>query len=329
MKTTQHWTIIYNPTSGTYRPRTLDRIQRALHEEGVRSVAIGTNYAGHAPDISRSLTGTDVVACYSGDGTLDEVVSGMIGRKTPLAFIPGGTANVMAHELGLGQDPIRAVRALLRGGPRAVHPGTVGPGMFLLMAGIGFDANAVNLVSPHFKAWAGKGAYVWAGVRALFERDPDLQVKDANGGGVSDPGAAGIPVRWVVAARSGRYGGPFRVHPTACLEAPTLGVAAVGSGHILPFLVRNLGMGETQSRKGRWLLETTRLVVETERPAHLQVDGDAWGRATRFEIGISPEPIRMIFPGLLADSNASIVDAPVGLGSPTPVNDSASETSSR
>lgn len=299
MKTVEHWTIIYNPTSGTYRPETLDRIQRALFEAGVRSVAIGTSYAGHAPDLSRALAGTDRVACFSGDGTMNEVASGLIGRNLPLAFLPGGTANVMAHELGLPMDPVRAALALLRGRPRAVYPGTIGPGMFLLMAGIGFDGNAVSLVSPRLKAWAGKGAYVWAGVRALFAADPDLRVTGIEG--TAPAAAEELTVRWLVAARAGRYGGPFVVHPHAGLEAPALGVAAVGAGQVVPFLVRNLGFGESRSRAGRRLLQATRLLVEAERPAHLQVDGDSWGQATRFEIGIADEPVQLCFPARETD----------------------------
>ena len=177
---------------------------------------------------------------------------------------------------------------LLKGQPRSIRPGTVGPGIFLLMAGIGFDARAVSLVSPRFKALAGRSAYVWAGLRAFMYTEPYLRI---NGGGEPDGRA-----RWIVAARAGRYGGPFTIHPHAGLESPVLGVAAVGTGKILPFLVGNLGLGETHSRPGRRLLQANRLVVEADRPVDLQVDGDYWGRASRFEIGIASELLPMCFP---------------------------------
>ncbi len=287
MKAGEHWSIIYNPTSGTFREQTLEQIQRTLRDAGVRSEAIGTTHAGHATELSRALTGTDRVACYSGDGTLNEVATGLIGRDLPIAFLPGGTANVMAHELGLPRDPVRAALALLRGRPRPVRPGRVGARLFLLMAGLGFDAAAVSLVSPRMKAWAGRGAYVWAGVRALFEAGPDLRVT-----GTGEP----LMARWVVAARARRYGGPFVVHPRAGLEAPALGIAAIGAGHVLPFLVANLGLGAARSRTGRWLLQATRLVVESEQPVHLQVDGDYRGQALRFEIGIADQAVQLCFP---------------------------------
>jgi diacylglycerol kinase (ATP) len=288
MKATQHWTIVFNPTSGTYKPDTLDRIQRTLRDVGVRSVAIGTDYAGHGSELCHSITNTDRVACYSGDGTLNEVAAGLLGRNLPLAFLPGGTANVMAHELGLPRDPIKAALILLKGRPRPIRPGTIGPGIFLLMAGIGFDAKAVSLVSPRFKAYAGRGAYVWAGLRAFFAREPELRIN----GGQAPSGTA----RWVVAARAGCYGGPFTIHPHAGLESPLLGVAAVGPGRVLPFLVSNLGFGESRSRPGRALMQANRIVIESDQPAHLQVDGDYWGQASRFEIGMANEPLPMCFP---------------------------------
>ncbi|MFI5400589.1 MAG: diacylglycerol/lipid kinase family protein [SAR324 cluster bacterium] len=288
MKVNQSWTVIYNPASGGYRPGTLERILRTLQEGGIRSVVLATEYPGHAVDLCRALPDADGVACYSGDGTLNEVATGLIGRNVPIAFLPGGTANVMAHELGLPCDPVQAARLLMKGRPRPVRPGTVGPGIFLLMAGIGFDAMAVSLVGPRLKALAGRGAYVWAGIRALFAESADLRVSGA--------GEPAFTARWLVAARAGRYGGAFVIHPAAGLEAPALGVAAVGAGSVVPFLVANLACGRSTSRAGRRLLQTTRLLVEAAQPVPLQVDGDSWGRASRFEIGISTETVPLFFP---------------------------------
>jgi diacylglycerol kinase (ATP) len=288
MKVREHWTIIYNPTSGTYRPQTLDRIQRALRDVGVRTVALGTDYAGHAVELCRSMSGTDRVACYSGDGTLNEVATGLLGRDFPIAFLPGGTANVMAHELGLPRDPIKAALALQRGSVRKVHPGRAGPWNFLLMAGLGFDATAVRLVSPRLKSYVGKGAYVWAGLQALFTSGTRLRMTMADG--------QHVETRWIVAARARKYGGPFVIHPEAGLEAETLGIAAVGPGQTIPFLVANLGMGLSGNGAGRRLSREAHIVVESDEPVDLQIDGDYRGKDSRFEIGIADAAIRLCFP---------------------------------
>jgi len=288
MKPLERWILIYNPVSGAFRPATLERIQRALHDAGIRSDAVGTTHAGHAIELSRGLSGADRVACYSGDGTLNEVATGLLGRDLPLAFLPGGTANVMAYELGLPRDPVRAALALARGRPRAVRPGTTAGRCFLLMAGFGFDATAVRLVSPFAKARMGRGAYVWSGMRAITGPRPSLRLTCGDG--------TALEARWIVAARARHYGGSFVVHPAAGLEAPALGIAAVGSGHLLAFLAGNLGLGWSQSRPGRRLLQQTRVVVDAEQPVDLQLDGDYWGRDTRFEIAISERALQLCFP---------------------------------
>jgi len=288
MKRIERWILIYNPTAGSFRPKTLEGIQRALHGAGIRSEAVETAQAGHAEELSRGLSGADRVACYSGDGTLNEVATGLLGRDMPIAFLPGGTANVMAHELGLPRDPVRAALALARGCPRPVHPGRIGTRVFLLMAGLGFDAAAVRRVSPSLKAWAGRAAYVWSGMQALSEPCPRLRLTGGDG--------TRLEAGWIVAARARHYGGPFVVHPAAGLESPALGIAAVGAGHLLPFLAGNLGLGLSCSRPGRRLLQQTRVVVDAEQPVPLQLDGDYRGRDTHFEIAIAERAVQLCFP---------------------------------
>jgi diacylglycerol kinase (ATP) len=289
MNAGRHWTILFNPTAGTFRAAALEQTQRALRDAGVRSDFLATSHAGHATELCRSLTGTDCVACYSGDGTLNEAAVGLLGRDLPLAFLPGGTANVMAHEMGLPRDPVQAARMLAGGKPVSVRPGLVGNWPFLLMAGIGFDAEAVRRVSPRVKARIGKAAYVLAGLGALVA--PPVSLRMTGGDGTR------LDAVWIVAARARKYGGPFVVHPQAGLECEQLGVAAIGRGRVLPFLIGNLGLGASHSRPGRWLLQQRSLVVEAEAPVPLQVDGDFRGYATRFEIGLCTQTVRLVLPG--------------------------------
>ncbi|MCH8843476.1 MAG: hypothetical protein IID61_10940 [SAR324 cluster bacterium] len=293
------WAIIYNPVAGHYRQRTMEAIERQLHGQGITTVTIPTAYAGHATEIARGLPSVDCVAVYGGDGTLNEVVNGLAAHKSaakglakqglPLAFLPGGTANVMAHELGLPRDPVLALGMLLRGEPRPVRPGRVGGRLFLLMAGFGFDGAAVYGVSPAVKRWSGKGAYVWSGLRALMAAKPVLRVTESDG-----PQRSGA---WVVAARAGHYGGQWRIHPRAGLMRERLGLTVVGSWGLLPFLAGNLGMGFARAGPCIWLDDRTRLVVESSTPFHVQVDGDYFGSDTKFQVDLADVTIPLCFPG--------------------------------
>ncbi|HUJ73565.1 MAG TPA: diacylglycerol kinase family protein [bacterium] len=284
----ERWAIIYNPTSGNRRTHVLEAVQRALHGEGVSCQVLSTQGPGHATELARAVQGVDRLAVYGGDGTFNEVARGMLGRATPLVFVPGGTANVMAYELGLPRNPVAAALAALRGRARPVHPGRVGKRPFLLMAGVGFDGAAVHGVSPELKRRFGKAAYVWAGLQALWQGGPTLRL------GCADQSVA--QAVWVVAARGRHYAGPYTIHPGARLEAASLGVVAVAAGAVAPFLIAQLALGwHHRSRRVR-LCQSAAAWVESDKPVHLQVDGDYAGQDVRFEFGICPEAVSLCFP---------------------------------
>ena len=282
------WAIVYNPVAGSYRARALERIEEALRAEGIEAHFFPTERRGHATELARTLRGFDRLAVYGGDGSLNEAANGLAGRELPLAFLPGGTANVMAHELGLPRDPVKAARLLALGTVRPVYPGRIDERLFLLMAGIGFDGAAVHRVSSSLKASFGKGAYLWAGLAAFCDHAPAVQVVPESG-----PPRRGV---WVVAARARRYGGPHTIHPRAGLTRETLGLTVVGRFGVLPFLAANLGLGLPWAAPGTRIEEHRALAITAPEPVHVQVDGDYFRAGTEFRVGLAEQPLAFCFP---------------------------------
>lgn len=282
------WLIIFNPVAGGFAWRRLEAVQRALAAQGVRSRALATEHAGHALELARGAAGCDRVAVYGGDGTLNQVANGLAGRDLPLALLPGGTANVMAHELGLAREPVAAARQLLAGRIEPVRPGRLDSRLFLLMAGFGFDGAAVHGVSPRLKAWAGKGAYVWSGVQALLGVHPRVRLLQE--------GAPPLDAAWVVAARARRYAGGFTIHPGAGLTRPRLGVVAVRRAWLLPFLAANLGLGLPLRAGGITLAGCEALRIEAQPAVHVQVDGEYFGCGERFEVALAQDTLPLCMP---------------------------------
>lgn len=282
------WAILCNQTSGSHDPRRLERIQQVLAAEGITTRVFPTAYAGHATDLCRGMNGVDCVAVYGGDGTLNEAANGLLGRGVPLAFLPGGTANVMAHELSLPQDPVRAARLLAHGENRAIHPGVISGRAFLLMAGFGFDGMAVHRVSPRLKARVGKLAYVAAGLRAFAAPQPLLRVS----GGAGDPCEA----HWAVVSRARHYGGPYVMDPTAGLEQPELGLVAVPRRGLLPFLVGTLGLRLGRPVGGAIRRHGTVFHIQAAAPVWAQVDGEAFGSGRAFTVTLASQPLLLRFP---------------------------------
>jgi diacylglycerol kinase family enzyme len=117
--------------------------------------------------------GADLVIVAGGDGTINEAAEGMLHSDVPLAILPGGTANVLANETGLGSRIEGVATRLEECRPRRISVGhlTCGGGRvsrhFLLMAGIGFDAYVVHHVDRSLKLRTGKLAYWVAGLSLM------------------------------------------------------------------------------------------------------------------------------------------------------------------
>ena len=161
--------LVVNPAATTTSARTRDVLIHALASE-MKLEAVTTEYRGHARDLGRQAAESDdvdLVVALGGDGTVNEVVNGLLhngpdpDRLPRLAVVPGGSTNVFARALGLPNDAVEATGALLdalrEGSERTVGmgiaagtPGTEDeavPGRwFTFCAGLGFDAGVVGRV---------------------------------------------------------------------------------------------------------------------------------------------------------------------------------------
>jgi YegS/Rv2252/BmrU family lipid kinase len=122
-----------------------------------------------------AAAGASVVVASGGDGTLNEVLSGLAGTDTALAVLPAGTANVWAHEIGVSGDVGDAL-GLVQAGRRVrvdtgmAQLGDGPPRRFLLMCGVGLDAAVVREMEGRssLKRRLGRAAFTWPAARALF-----------------------------------------------------------------------------------------------------------------------------------------------------------------
>jgi diacylglycerol kinase (ATP) len=150
--------LILNPRAGS-RERDVERVVAAANELGWTLNVIETTCRGHATELAAEAAkrGDPLILIGGGDGTMNEVIQGLAGTRTAVGAIPFGTMNVWVRELGLSLDPIEATRQLLTGQVRRIDLGRVNGRYFLLMAGIGFDAEAIKTLGDtsvrRFRAW--------------------------------------------------------------------------------------------------------------------------------------------------------------------------------
>jgi diacylglycerol kinase (ATP) len=165
--------LLYNPLSGRRRARRLAEVERALavlrHAgveatiEPTRGQSDATGQAHHA-----IAAGCDTVLACGGDGTVHDVLQGLVGSRVALGIIPMGTANALAHDLGLPLSSVAAARASLTAKPRRIAVGRVeyqgfdgnrGSRFFTVAAGIGVDAHLFYKLNPLVKGHWGMAAY--------------------------------------------------------------------------------------------------------------------------------------------------------------------------
>lgn len=164
--------VILNPASGQATP-VLAQLNTGLQNSGMDWEILVTKKAGDAKRYAEEAVrqGVEVVAAFGGDGTVMEVASGLMGSETPLAILPGGTANVMSSELNIPRDLPAAVGLVADGGGilRWIDIGQVRDQLFLLRLGIGLEAEAILNAEREDKNRMGRLAYLLSGLQALRE----------------------------------------------------------------------------------------------------------------------------------------------------------------
>jgi diacylglycerol kinase (ATP) len=143
-KTPQRVFVVINPAAGQDQP-ILKSLNKIFQENGVDWDIAITKDRGDGQRLAREAVraGVDLVVVNGGDGTVMECASGLIGSNVPMVILPGGTANVMARELGLPFDLIEALTLAVNPEAviRSVDMGQVGEHYFLLRAGMGFRSS--------------------------------------------------------------------------------------------------------------------------------------------------------------------------------------------
>ncbi len=231
--------VIYNPVSGRRNKARLDRVLTRLCEAGAQVTVRETGGPGDAETYAREAGNFDVVAVAGGDGTVNEALNGLgtLGGKTPrgktpaLAFIPLGTANILAHELGLPRSAWGLAETILVGERKVVRPGRANGRLFLLMVSAGFDARVVAGVDTGTKRVLGAAAYVVAAFKEMWRGGGRCRVTVNGEDGKDGKDSEVCDAATVIITRARHYGGGFVLVRDARLEEPRLYVVCLaGSG---------------------------------------------------------------------------------------------------
>lgn len=241
----------------------------------------------------RAGDGPDRLLVAGGDGTVNDAINGLAGAALPVGFLPLGSANVLAEELGLPRDPRALAEVLLFGQPVEVCLGRANGRLFLLMAGIGIDAEVCDRIHRPLKRYIRQGAYVLTTVsRWLAYRSRRYRV-------TVDGQHYEVASALICNAR--HYGGPFISAPDANIAEPVLHVCLFGD----PGRFRAIGymagmfLGTVHGMAGFRIVPGTHVTVEAEPDYRgrdpVQGDGDTIAELP-VEITVAEERLQLVVP---------------------------------
>ncbi len=163
--------FIYNPHSGKAKIKAdISDIIDVLSQEDNAVTVYPTKRAKHATElVEKHGAEYDMVVCSGGDGTLSEVINGLMSLQTPppLGYIPSGTVNDFASNLKLSKMPVEAAKAIMRGNSFPLDIGTFNKNAFSYFAGFGLFTDVAHQTSQEFKNVFGRMAYILEGVKRL------------------------------------------------------------------------------------------------------------------------------------------------------------------
>ncbi|MEW2524667.1 diacylglycerol kinase family protein [Streptomyces sp. NPDC047071] len=303
--------LVVNPAATTTSARTRDVLIHALASE-MKLEAVTTEYRGHARDLGRQAAESEdveLVVALGGDGTVNEVVNGLLHNgPSPadlprLAVVPGGSTNVFARALGLPNDAVEATGAILdalrKGSERTVSLGRVSgtPGTedeavparwFTFAAGLGFDAGVVGRVEQHRER--GKKS-----THALYVRQVVRQFlgeSDRRHGAITLERAGEEPVTDLVMSiicntSPWSYLGnrPLYASPQASFDTglDVLGLKRLSTASVARYgtqLLRSTPERGPHGKNAVSLHDLTDFTLHSKAPLPLQMDGDHLGLRT-------------------------------------------------
>lgn len=271
---------------------------KALREAGTPVEACVTWESGDAARFAAAAAhdGVDVVVAAGGDGTVSEVVNGLVraggAHKTAAAVVPYGTANDFATACGIARgEPLAALQLAATGSPRMIDVGQANDRYFVNVASGGFGAKVTAETPPQMKKVLGGAAYSLMGLVTAAKMTPYR-------GKLISPEGEQHGSMILMAVGNGRLaGGGYPVAPRALLDDGLLDVMIIADVEPRDFgvlLGELMNLGDPANRFAIYRqLESFR--IESEAPLHMNLDGEPVAETT-FDFRTLPRRIRFILP---------------------------------
>lgn len=298
--------MVINPKAGRCRPEQIEKMTRDYLGNNKLRVCI-TGYPGHAEDMARNavLKGFDKIIVVGGDGTINEVLNGIVGSDMKLAIIPAGTANDLAAYHGIPKDIEAALNIIKAGTIRSLCAIKVNRRYYLTIGGVGLAAEVVEnvnqmrrktYVSDRIFGRLGSLIYIFGLISVLINKSPYAR------NAFIDTKAKVIrnTVSSLLIGQQPRLGKHFNIFPGINGNPGRANLQLITNREKgLAFLVNLLAAIHILKRQSPGIKTTSfsKAVIRFDRPARFFGDGEILDENDRFTIEIIPNAVDLIVSG--------------------------------
>jgi diacylglycerol kinase (ATP) len=289
--------VIYNPAAG--RGQGAKRKDEAQAHLGSAFEWVSTQRPGHATELARAAAKKhEVVVAYGGDGTVGDVMRGILQAKADgdapheatLGIIPVGTGNDMARNLKLVLETREACATILGGVTKRIDIGKINETLFINNAGTGFDAAVMHTMNTGIKFASGQLAFRLAILKTLVKYRPFALTLEADGGEKRQLRA------FMVSVLNGKvYAAGMEAAPHAELDDGRLDVMIIKEMSKLKLLpvIQLVATGQHLDHPAVEMLQVRKLVAQTIPPQPLNIDGEVRG-LTPMTIEVLPRALKVL-----------------------------------
>ena len=298
--------LIVNSFASSVTPRNTVLVHEHLAKRHDVQV-VETNERGHATRFAQDAAsrGLDAVVGFGGDGTLNEIATGLAGSDTALAMLPGGSTNVFVRSLGVANDPMVALTQLMAGIDRneieRVSLGQANGRYFTFHAGIGYDASVVEQVERRssLKRVVGQPLFAYSALHSWFKSyDRKYPHFTMNIDGRAIPNGF---FSVVLNTNPYTFVGKHAIHLSSAASLEKKLVVVTFRKMTTPLMLKTLysalRRGGLETSSGIDIAtDVENVKIEFPAPFPYQLDGDYLGDTTSIEIKHCPEALRLVRP---------------------------------
>lgn len=296
--------LIVNPTSGQsnwelIKYQSLIDIIEFFSERKIPITIKTTARAGDGRRLAEESVKekyTHIIAC-GGDGTINEVVNGIAGSSVIMGIMPLGTENILAKAMSIPLDIKEACRYFLAASVKTWDLGIANGRYFLIMSGIGLDAQVVSQMErePKFKKATGSLGFIWKGASVIFGEDGQertfatVRLLDQNIEYKSY-------IRLIVVGNLPQYGGSLKLALKAKPDDGKLDIIIFPYRDEMDVVTKLLEIfTETHLENGEIpYFTSTNFEIITEPSVYCQIDGELLGK-TPVHYSVKPGAIKVKF----------------------------------